>query len=168
MPHPSAQDETFAAFVAATAPMARRLALRMMGGDVAAAEDVVQNAFVRAHDKFGSVQREEAREAWFRRIVARQALNQMRWLAVRRRVTQLAGFDDHQPPAPIRDAGAAAQIAAAVAALSPHQRAVFVLVHMEEQTVAEAAEQLGMAEGTAKSHLHRALSALRTRLQDLR
>lgn len=162
------KDERFAAFVAATAPMARRVAVRMMAGDEAAAEDVVQNAFIRAHDKFDSVVREEAREAWFRRIVARQALNQLRWLAVRRRVTSLVGFEESTQPAPVRDAGATARIAAAVAALSPHQRAIFVLVHLEEQTVADAAEQLGMAEGTAKSHLHRALTNLRTQLQDLR
>lgn len=148
--------------------MALRVAWRLMGGDGAAAEDVVQVAFVKAFDKFETVAQEAAREAWFRQIVVRQALNQLRWLGVRRRVAELAGFEDRAAPAPMRDHATASRIEKAVAALSPHQRAVFVLVHLEEQTVSEAAVQLGIAEGTAKSHLHRALTSLRTQLEDLR
>ena len=168
MAAPHIADETFTQFVAAHGAMARRVAWRLMGGDGAAAEDVVQNAFVKAHAKFESVLQEGAREAWFRQVVVREALNQLRWLGVRRRVAQLAGFEDRTPPAVVRDSGAVARIEAAVAALSPQQRAIFVLVHLEEQTVAEAAAQLGIAEGTAKSHLHRALTSLRTQLEDLR
>ena len=168
MAAPHIADETFTQFVAAHGAMARRVAWRLMGGDGAAADDVVQNAFVKAHAKFHTVLQEGAREAWFRQIVVREALNQLRWLAVRRRVAQLAGFEDRAQPAVVRDSGAVARIEAAVAALSPQQRAIFVLVHLEEQTVAEAAAQLGIAEGTAKSHLHRALTSLRTQLEDLR
>jgi RNA polymerase sigma-70 factor (ECF subfamily) len=168
MAAPRIADEAFTQFVAAHGAMARRVAWRLMGGDGAAAEDVVQNAFVKAHAKFETVLQEGAREAWFRQVVVREALNQLRWLGVRRRVAQLAGFDDRAQPAPMRDGGAVARIERAVAALSPQQRAIFVLVHLEEQTVAEAAAQLGIAEGTAKSHLHRALTSLRTQLEDLR
>ena len=42
-----------------------------------------------------------------------------------------------------------------------------MLVHLEELTVNEAAEVLGKAAGTVKSHLHRALAALRGELADL-
>jgi len=168
MAAPRIADEAFTQFVAAHGAMARRVAWRLMGGDGAAAEDVVQNAFVKAHAKFHTVLQEGAREAWFRQVVVREALNQLRWLGVRRRVAQLAGFDDRAQPAPMRDGGAIARIERAVASLSPQQRAIFVLVHLEEQTVAEAAAQLGIAEGTAKSHLHRALTSLRTQLEDLR
>ncbi|NQW62016.1 MAG: sigma-70 family RNA polymerase sigma factor [Deltaproteobacteria bacterium] len=168
MAAPRIADEAFTQFVAAYGAMARRVAWRLMGGDGAAAEDVVQNAFVKAHAKFETVLHEGAREAWFRQVVVREALNQLRWLGVRRRVAQLAGFDDRAQPAPMRDGGEVARIETAVASLSPQQRAIFVLVHLEEQTVAEAAAQLGIAEGTAKSHLHRALTSLRTQLEDLR
>ena len=168
MAAPRIADEAFTQFVAAHGAMARRVAWRLMGGDGAAAEDVVQNAFVKAHAKFESVLQEGSREAWFRQIVVREALNQLRWLGVRRRVAQFAGFEDRTPPAVARDGGAVARIETAVATLSPQQRAIFVLVHLEEQTVADAAAQLGIAEGTAKSHLHRALTSLRTQLEDLR
>lgn len=168
MTAPATREESFSRFVEAQRAMAHRVAWRLMGGDAAAAEDVVQGALVRAYAKFDSVTNEAAREAWFRQIVVRQALNQLRWLGVRRRVAQLAGLQEPTAPAPMRDHGAASRISEAVAALSPNQRSVFVLVHLEEQTVAEAAAQLGIAEGTAKSHLHRALTSLRTRLEDLR
>jgi RNA polymerase sigma-70 factor (ECF subfamily) len=52
--------------------------------------------------------------------------------------------------------------------LSAGQREAFVLVHMEGMTVVEAAETLNRAPGTIKSHLHRALKALRAELGDLR
>ena len=45
--------------------------------------------------------------------------------------------------------------------LSPGQRTVFTLVHLEGFTVVEAAEIAGCVTGTAKSHLHRALRTLR-------
>ena len=48
--------------------------------------------------------------------------------------------------------------------LTHHQRTAFVLVRLEGLTVAEAAVVLGCAEGTLKSHLHRALVSLRTDL----
>lgn len=168
MATPETTVDAFAQFVREHGAMARRVAWRLMGGDEAAAEDVVQNAFVKAYAKFDSLVQKESREAWFRKIVVRQALNQLRWLGVRRRVAQLAGLEPVESVAPMRDLGMAARLQRAVAALSPHQRAVFVLVHLEEQTVADAAAQLGMAEGTAKSHLHRALTSLRTQLEDLR
>ena len=51
--------------------------------------------------------------------------------------------------------------------LSLRQREIFVLVYLNELTVAEAATIVGCAEGTAKSHLHRAVHQLRTELSDL-
>jgi RNA polymerase sigma-70 factor (ECF subfamily) len=59
------------------------------------------------------------------------------------------------------------RVASAVEALPRGQREAFVLVHLEGLTVAEAAQATGRAPGTIKSHLHRALRALRARLADL-
>jgi RNA polymerase sigma-70 factor (ECF subfamily) len=47
------------------------------------------------------------------------------------------------------------------------QREAFVLVHLEGFSVQEAARITGRATGTTKSHLHRALDALRRELYDL-
>jgi RNA polymerase sigma-70 factor (ECF subfamily) len=59
------------------------------------------------------------------------------------------------------------RIAEALAQLSRSQREAFVLVHMEGFSVREAATVMGKPEGTVKSHLHRALQALRSQLADL-
>ena len=48
------------------------------------------------------------------------------------------------------------------------QRGAFVLVHLEGFTTAEAAALMGKAHGTVKSHLHRALRAMRRQLADLK
>jgi RNA polymerase sigma-70 factor (ECF subfamily) len=66
--------------------------------------------------------------------------------------------------APLPDPALRRQIADALAALPNAQRSAFLLVHLEGFTVNEAAKIMGRAPGTVKSHLHRALTALRRRL----
>jgi RNA polymerase sigma-70 factor (ECF subfamily) len=59
------------------------------------------------------------------------------------------------------------RIRRALEQLTRKQREAFVLVHLEEFSVREAAQILRMADGTLKSHLHRALAKLREQLADL-
>ena len=59
------------------------------------------------------------------------------------------------------------RISQALAKLTRRQREAFVLVHFEGFTVRETGSLLGAPEGTVKSHLHRALKALRIELADL-
>ena len=165
------EDERAAAFnrfVGAHRQRAVSLAWRLCGGDRAAAEDVAQDAFLRAHRALPRFRADASLATWFYRILVRQAHNHRRW----RRLARL--FSD-TPVEELPDPrGAAApdvalqrRIAAALDRLSRGQREAFVLVHLEEFTVAEAAETLGKAPGTVKSHLHRALTALRVQLADL-
>lgn len=55
----------------------------------------------------------------------------------------------------------------AIDQLSPKQRAVFMLNRYQELQIKEITEVLGMAEGTVKIHLHRAMKKLKTLLQPL-
>lgn len=55
----------------------------------------------------------------------------------------------------------------AVDELSPKQKAVFMLTRYEGLQIKEAAEALGIAEGTVKIHLHRAIEKLQTLLRPL-
>lgn len=163
-----ALDERFRAFVASHRERAVRLAWRLVGGDAAAAEDVAQDAFVRAHQALARFRGSSSLATWFYRILVRQASSHRRWRAVRAR---WAGGTETDAPAPAATEGDPAlrrRIARALDALTRRQREAFILVHLDGFTVREAAEILHTPTGTLKSHLHRALVKLREELSDLR
>ena len=162
------RSEEFAAFCEKRRARALRLAFRLLGGDQATAEDVVQNAFLRAHRALVAFRGDASLDTWFYRILVNEVQRQRRWQGLRR----LFGGDPESAPPPVdprptRDPGLRRRIAAALERLSTGQREAFVPVHLEELTVNEAAVVLGKAAGTVKSHLHRALAALRSELADL-
>ncbi len=142
------------------------LAWRLTGGDRAVAEDVAQEALVRAWNGLPRFREEARLETWLYRIVVREAASWRRRQAVRGFLGGLRGSKEQAAPPVERDGGLKRRIAAALDKLSAGQREAFVLVHLEGFTVAEAAATLGKAEGTVKSHLHRALATLRVDLKD--
>lgn len=161
-------ERRFSAFVGSHLDRARRLAWRLVGGDDAAADDVTQDALVRAYRGLGRFREEARLETWFYRILVRQAANHRRWRAVREFWGGVLREDARDPsPRPAGDPGLRRRIAAALERLTRSQREVFVLVHLEGFTVRETGELLGRSEGTVKSHLHRALHSLREQLSDL-
>ena len=166
---PDAHRETFEAFVESHRDRAVRLAFRLLRGDEAAAEDVAQNAFLRAYRALADFRGDARLDTWFYRILVREAHRHRRWQTVRRLWTVAA--DDAPEPVderPEPDAGLRKRIAAALERLTAAQRETFVLVHLEGCSVSETAAILGKASGTVKSHLHRALATLREDLADLR
>jgi RNA polymerase sigma-70 factor (ECF subfamily) len=164
----AAREERFAAFVAQHRDRVVGLAWRLLGGDSAAAEDVAQEAFARAHRALSRFREDASMSTWIYRIVVNEAQRHLRWRWVRQR------FGGAMPDEP-RDAHPAAngdpalrrRIASALQALPRGQREAFVLVHLEGMTVSEAAGVTGRATGTLKSQLHRALRSLRQELADL-
>lgn len=161
--------ERFEAFLVSHRDRARRLAWRLVGGDAAAAEDVVQDAFLRAYRALPRFREEAALSTWFYRILVRQAANHRRWRRLRERMGGWGDLEAPDPqPTPVGDPGLRDRIARALDGLSRRQREVFVLVHLEGFTVRETAGLLGKPDGTVKSHLHRALKHLRRELADLR
>jgi RNA polymerase sigma-70 factor (ECF subfamily) len=161
--------EEFSRFAEARRERALRLAFRLLAGDQATAEDVVQNAFFRAHRALAGFRGDASLDTWFYRILVREVQRQRRWQSLR---SWFAVDPEVAPPPldarPVSDPGLRRRIAHALERLSAGQREAFVLVHLEELTISEAAEVLGKAVGTVKSHLHRALVALRAELADLR
>ena len=160
-------EERFGDFVVSHRDRARRLAWRLLGGDQDAAEDVVQDAFVKAYRALGRFREDSSLETWFYRILVNQAHKHRRWRAVRQRWS--AVWDEEQAVAPLEAGDPALQrrITRALAKLTRRQREAFVLVHFEGFTVRETGNLLGAPEGTVKSHLQRALKALRIELADL-
>lgn len=163
-------DARFVRFVAEHRERARRMAWRLVGGDEAVAEDLTQEAFLKAYAALPRFRGDSSIDTWFYRILVRQAQSWRRW----RQVRMIWGGTDAGPEIPEAsvddrsDPQLQAAIAKALGALTAPQRDAFVLVHLEGFAVREAADLMGKAEGTVKSHLHRALSALRVQLAEFR
>jgi len=81
-----ARTRDFEAFVAAHRDRAVGLAWRLVGGDMAAAEDVAQEAFLRAHRGLDQFREEAKMSTWFYRILVNEAQRHLRWRWVRERV----------------------------------------------------------------------------------
>lgn len=147
---------TFEEFVAARLTALVRYTAVLVG-DRDLAQDLVQEALVRAHARWRRV---EQPEAYVRRTIVREYLS-LRRRALRRRAlaTQLpvAGVvADHATASAER-----ADLVQRLAALPPRQRAVVVLRHYEELSTAEIADRLGCTEGAVRSYHSRAMSTLR-------
>jgi len=144
-----------------------RLAWRLLGSHHAAAEDVAQQAFMKAWDRFDTFREQSSLSTWLTRITVNQVRSYQRWTAVRHRARHLLRMD--QKPTPVmRDHGLNQRIETAMTALSTNQREAFILVYLEGRAVSEVALCLGRSPGTVKSHLHRALTKLREELKDLK
>ncbi len=129
-----------------------------------AADDVAQEAFVRAWRSLAGFELGRPFGPWVCKIAANLALNHVR--SPRAREEGLA--EDHQEerapgPGPLElvlDAEARRVLEAAVGELPAEQRAVFVLRVFEELSYAEIAEALGLSPGTVMSRLFRARERL--------
>lgn len=168
-PLESELEYRFADFFGRHHARAQRIAWRLVGGDYAAADDVVQNAFLKAYRALDSYEERQQFDAWFYRILVREASNYRRWRGLRS-FWDVSSDTDRADPTPVEqgDPALRQRLRVALESISSRQQQAFVLVHLEGFTVAEAAQVMGRATGTVKSHLQRALVALREQLKDLR
>lgn len=159
----------FRGFVVDHQDRAVRMAARMLGGDLATAEDVAQEAFIRAFRGLPRFRGDSSLSTWFHRILVREVHRHRRWQQVRRvlQTTPLEELELPAAPGPDRDAGVRRRLRAALDRLTARQRDSVVLVHLEQFTVVEAAAMLGTSPGTVKTHVHRAMRTLRQDLADL-
>jgi RNA polymerase sigma-70 factor (ECF subfamily) len=161
-------ERRFEALVTEHGEHAVGLAWRLLGGEAAAAEDVAQEAFLRAYRGLGSFRDEAQLSSWFYRILVNEVQRHRRWRWIRQRVAGEMPEEPRDPGARVdSDPAMRSRIANALDTLPRGQREAFVLVHLEGMTLREAAEVTGRAVGTMKSHLHRATRALRGELADL-
>jgi RNA polymerase sigma-70 factor, ECF subfamily len=133
------------------------------------AEDVVQDAFIRALERLDTLQRGRPFRPWFYRIVVNHALNLRRGRALRRTEPVPEQAASHLPT-PERLAERSALrglLVTALDALPETQRTVTILAELEQLTSAEIAAILELSPGTVRWHLHQARRALRRALQPL-
>ena len=127
------------------------------------AEEVAQDAFLRAWLALPRFRGESRFSTWLHRIVARRALDRLGTLRARREREgaleegTLPVVDGPDPAARVT----AARVERMMDRLSPIQRAAVTLYYFEDHSVERVAEILEMPENTVKTHLSRARAALR-------
>lgn len=126
------------------------------------AEDVTQEAFVKAWNALPGFRGESGFGTWLHRIVARCALDRAEVLQRRRkRETVEEAAESVGSEAPQTDAFETKRVHALLETLSDAQRLVVTLFYFEDRSVDEVAAQLGMNENTVKTHLSRARATMR-------
>ena len=148
----------------------RLLALgRRMLGDQAEAEDVAQEAFLRALRQAPKWIPGAARfDTWLHRVTLNLCYDRLR----RKREVTMAEPPDRPDPGPAPDRGLetaelGAQVDRALQALPERQREAIVLCHYQELSNIEAAELMGVSVEALESLLSRGRRALRTALAEL-
>jgi RNA polymerase sigma-70 factor (ECF subfamily) len=154
-----------------------RIAFRITGNE-ADAEEVAQEAFLRAYNKLPSFRQDSAFSTWIMRIAMNTAIN----LVERRnrdlsyhapRIADEPSAADHTvrvadgqagPEGILLNREAVTMRNAAMAELTPMERTAFTLRHMEDVPMAEIATALNITINSAKQAVFRAVSKLRRSL----
>jgi RNA polymerase sigma-70 factor (ECF subfamily) len=156
------------ALVARKLPRILALARRMLG-DAAEAEDVAQEAFLRAWKQAPRWIPGAAKfDTWLHRVALNLCYDRLR----KRRETPMAEPPDRPDPGPAPDRGLEArelglQVDRALQALPERQREAIVLCHYQELSNIEAAELMGVSVEALESLLSRGRRSLRTALAEL-
>ena len=139
----------------------RRLVAQLYAvvGSAAEAEDLVQEAFVRAYATGPAFADVVYPEAWLRQTALNLQHNRWRKLRnferIRHRLHHREEAPDH-----LQGIGDHVEVVAALRELPEYQRIVLVLHYLADRSVEQISEELGIATGTVKSRLSRGRAAL--------
>ncbi len=129
-------------------------------GDRDLAREAVDEAMVRAFDRWSTVGGYDNREGWVYRVAYRWAIDRLRRRTRERRfMSRLAPSADADDVGDVEPA-----LGGALASLSGEQRSVVVLACGFDWSERQIADTLGIRPGTVKSRLHRGLRQLREEL----
>jgi RNA polymerase sigma-70 factor (ECF subfamily) len=143
-----------------------RALLRKMCNNHAEADDLAQEAFIKAWDKMGDLETPAAFPGWFRRIAVTTFL-----MAKRRQKAVFEEIDEAISPiadetsTPEAQAGAKIDLEKALARLSDAERLCVTLNHGEGLSHGEIVDMTGLPLGTVKSHVLRGTEKLRRMLE---
>jgi RNA polymerase sigma factor (sigma-70 family) len=143
------------------------LVWRLCGGDAGLAEDLLQEAFVRAWQKLDSFRGDSRFGTWLHRLAANVALSDRRIRVRHARHEEPLAEGIEKTAVGARDIAAAQRrdLERAIAALPERARTVLVLYDIEGYEHAEISALTGMAVGSSKAQLHRARKLLREVLE---
>lgn len=156
------RDEvTFRALYRRHTPSLYPLALRLVGGSEAQAQDAIQDTWIRACKKLAAFEWRSTLRTWLSGILIRR-VHEMHREFQRNNEQEL--LEECTNPTTSRP-GERIDLERAIARLAPGYRHVLVLHDIEGYTHEEISAQLGISVGTSKSQLFHARKALRTMFQ---
>lgn len=133
--------------------------------DRTAAEEVAQDVFMELHESLarGKISSGEHASHWLRRVACHRSIDYARRLP---KATQVDWDSIPEPaqPAVAGDPMQSGRLRQMVASLPAKMRLVMILRYQEEAEPEEIARVLNMPVNTVKSHIHRALEMLRSKM----
>ena len=143
------------------------LFMRRLGHSYQVSEDLTQESFLQAWQHIDQLREDKSLDSWLYRIAG----NVSKYYWRRHNNKEIVGVEEIEAPEGVEtDYDKVAEdeqlswVKKAVARLPVKLRHVVVLHYMQQLTIAEAAEAVGVREGTFKSRLNRALKALRKQI----
>lgn len=134
--------------------------------DSSAAEEVAQDVFMELHKRLATIESEAHAVNWLRRVACHRSMDYARRLPKVRQVD----WDSVPEPAQPSPSGAASdpvlsgKLRELVASLPYKMRMAVILRYQEEAEPEEISKAMGLPVNTVKSHLHRALVMLRSKM----
>lgn len=140
----------------------------LMLGSREVAEEVVQDAFASAYERWGRVREPERRVSYLRSAALNGARKRLRRRSLARRLSPLAGNHSVTPEDSALLSDRQHRVLAELGRLPARQQQCLILRFYEDLNGAEIAEWLGISRGSVKTHTHRGLRTLESRLEDER
>jgi len=158
----SVESQNFDEFYGATSKRTLQFAFAMCG-DHGVAQDLTQEAYIRAWQRWSRLVDYDHPESWLRMVVTRLVTDRWRWLGVRRRkMVYAAQTAAVAPPSEDR-----VVINAALHTLPVRQRQAIVMHYLLDMPINAIAEETGVSVGTVKSRLSRGREGLALVLSEL-
>jgi RNA polymerase sigma-70 factor (ECF subfamily) len=147
-----------------------------MTGNASDAEDVVQETFLKAYRQLGRFESRANFSTWLHRIAVNCSIDLIRARPHREAGHDAADLDDlsavepgqaaqHSPERLMLSTEVQDRVGAAMSALSPRERAAFVLRHFEGHSIEDISRSLGMKTNATKHSIFRAVRKMRAALE---
>ena len=170
--------EAYGTLVRAHSAVVFRVAFRIAGNE-ADAEEIVQETFLRAYQRLEKFEQRSTFGTWVYRIAVNCALNRVGQPGIEAEYTHGEEGDpemktvqvatqDADPERVLLGREVSAAQETAMRRLTATEKCAFVLRHLEDRSMSEIAEVLGVAPNAAKQAVFRAVQKLRRELAPLR
>jgi len=149
-------------------------------GDQDLAQSIVQDSFMKAYNARGNFRGDCSVQTWLNRIALNMILDHQRtqkfrfWRSFRKTavdITEIASTLPSRASTPEKDLlrqERAAQVAKALESLSFNQRTIFLMHFQEGMNIPEISSAIDMSANTVKTHLHRAVKAVREKIGEIK